>query len=284
MTARKWIIIAILCVVLTACNQTQGVTDLCIDCAEQNQTWIMDPLPFSTIPMAPYNILFHSASSVVIDGFDVQINGVLIATVLPDPSTGVGANEQPLYFGETLWTPPAPGTYLIEVIAIENGQASSSAYVQITVIDDEDELATPSSTFSIEEIERCTYTALVNLNCRLGPGPNFVPIGFFLSGQSAPVVGNSADGYYWYVIAPDTGNACTVPNNIDFGTVGEDCIMPPIFTPMPTWTVTPAPAPTSAPIVPIPAPEGCTVEQDSGGVLCVAPCPAGANPGVICIP
>jgi hypothetical protein len=137
------------------------------------------------------------------------------------------------------------------------------------VIGDEDEAVTPSPTDVIEEVKGCTYTAVVNLNCRIGPGSDYISVGFFLPGQTAPVVGKTADDVYWYVVAPDTGNVCTVPNSSDFGTVEGDCSASPIFTPVPL----PTPTPESA----------CIVEDMSTGeFICTSPCPAGAVPGDPC--
>ena len=237
-------------------------------------------------PYADLQISVSWGLVVGITEFEIHINGVLFATTPPASTDPNGT----LFYGETLWTPPAPGTYLIEVIAKGNGQVSSPDQVYVTVIgdgdgdgdndgdDDGDEAVTPTPTDEIideiDEVEGCRYTALVNLNCRLGPGSYYISVGFFLPGQSAPVVGNTADGFYWYVVAPDTGNVCTVPNNTVFGTVEGYCSEPPIFTPVPPPTEIPTPTPT---------PEtGCTVRQAGGEVICVSPCPVGALPGEAC--
>jgi hypothetical protein len=165
------------------------------------------------------------------------------------------------------------GTF-VSVVGFGDGSSSDQVYVKVIGDDDEDELVTPTTTDDIEVVEGCTYTALVNLNCRIGPGSYYISVGFFLPGQSAPVVGKTADDFYWYVIAPDTGNVCTVPNNTEFGTVEGDCSEQPRFTPVPLPTATPTPE------------SACTVYVLGavGGVVeCVSPCPEDADPGEVCI-
>jgi hypothetical protein len=222
--------------------------------------------------LEPYKLVFHGASEVQITEFVINVNGSLFTSVPPTSADENGT----LFYGESLWSPPAPGTYLIEVRAIGNEQSSSPVHVQVTVLGDEedDDLVTPTPTDEIEEVEGCIYTALVNLNCRLGPGSEYISIGFFLPDQSAPVVGKTADDFYWYVVAPDTGNVCTVPNNLEYGYVEGDCGVMPEFTPVPT--ITPTPTPTPVP--------GCTVRQAGGGEICVSPCPTNAAPGEACTP
>ncbi len=274
MTVRKWIIIAILCVGITACNQSPDITDQPLAAVGHNQTWIDAPLPNSIIPMLPYKIMFHSTSPIANSEFYLRI--------YPDPdshdlflpaSTVVNGT---LFYGEYLWTPPAPGLYNIHVMINPfDDENVSQKDVFVTVIGDDDEAVTPTPTAVIEEVEGCTYTALVNLNCRLGPGSDYISVGFFLPGQSAPVVGNTADGIYWYVVAPDTGNVCTAPNNSDFGTVEGECSAPPMFTPVPLPTEIPALTPTPE--------SACIVENmDTGEFVCTSPCPAGAVPGDPC--
>jgi hypothetical protein len=97
------------------------------------------------------------------------------------------------------------------------------------------------------------------------------------AGESASVVGRSADSQYAYLIGPRTAEVCVVPINPDYGAlVGEACNELAVFTPPPLPTLTP---PAAGP------PTGCTVQDlRSAEVRCVAPCPAGAVPGEACTP
>jgi hypothetical protein len=124
----------------------------------------------------------------------------------------------------------------------------------------------------------CTFTAAVDLNCRAGPGMTTYPVlDWLTAGESASVVGRSADGQYAYLIGPRTAEVCVVPINPDYGAlVGEACNELAVFTPPPLPTLTP---PAAGP------PTGCTVQDlRSAEVRCVAPCPAGAVPGEACTP
>jgi hypothetical protein len=127
MTMKRWIFIAILILGLTACEGSPDVPDVSI--GSQSQTWIDAPLPNSTIPEMPNKLMFHGASPSGIAEFEVLINGELITKVL---LTSSNINET-LYFGEYLWKPDAPGTYLIEVKAIGNEEESSFDRVSVTV-------------------------------------------------------------------------------------------------------------------------------------------------------
>ena len=133
MTVKKWIVILIFIVGLTACEGAPDIAEMRIE--GQSQTWIDAPLPNSTIPVLPYMLMFHGASANGIAEFEISINGALITTVLPS-STSVNGS---LFFGEYFWVPPAPGTFLIEVKAIGNSQASSFAQVYVTVMGDENQ-------------------------------------------------------------------------------------------------------------------------------------------------
>lgn len=153
MTAKKWVIIVILFVGLTACDRSLEVRDLPLD--GQNQTWIDAPLPNSTLPLQPYKLIFHSASPGGITEFEVHVNSVLIAKVPPASTDSTGT----LFYGEYLWTPVAPGTYLIEVRGIGSGGGSSSDQVYVTVIgDDDDEVVTPESTPRLTPVPDPTAT------------------------------------------------------------------------------------------------------------------------------
>ena len=135
--------------------------------------------------------------------------------------------------------------------------------------------------------DTCTLTALVNLFCREGPGSEYEPLDTFNQGDSAEVVGQTADGNYWYVESPNYGYICTVPSNSDMVEVqGSSCEDAPIFTPPPPPpTVTPESPPPEAPGEPprtetqqpedIPRPtltpglpEGCTCTERSGYAQC----------------
>ena len=129
MTVKKWIVIVILIFGLAACDEIPGRIDLPEDFAGQSQTWIDAPLPNSTIPKQPYKLMFHGASVSGIAEFEIMINGISTKKV-PPSSTDVNGT---LFYGEFTWSPPAPGTFLIEVQALGNGQDISSDQVYVIV-------------------------------------------------------------------------------------------------------------------------------------------------------
>jgi hypothetical protein len=289
MKVKTWMMLALICFGLAACDQPERATGSLSPVPNPSQTWIDAPLPNSNIALLPYKIVFHGASFVGISEFELQVNGAVVAMVPPVSTSSGGSQYGTLFLGEYLWTPPALGTYLIAVRAKGNGQFSSLDQVQVTVGgDDVEEMAplrstptaspTPSPTFTatIEEPVECTFRAITNLFCRLGPGKDYKDIDSFVPGQTAPIVGQSLDGYYWYVLGPISGRTCTVPADPRFGETTGDCENKPLFTPIPP-TLTPTPTPTEQPL-------GCTVRQAGGAIICVSPCPAGASPGETCTP
>lgn len=286
---------ALLCVMLTPCKKPISVSVLpdAMSVSNPSQMWIDAPLQQANIPLAPYNIVFHGTSSDGISAFEVRINGESIAIVPAAPSSSGGAKSTTLYLGEFLWTPLAPGTYLIKVLSGSNGEFSSSAQVQVTINGEESDeskteestptasltataTATSTPTPTQEEAEACGMKALVNLFCR--PSPGYEPSDSFTPGQTAPVVAQSQ--WLWKVIGAKKGRECTVPKDKTLVEVTGDCESLPTFNPLPTPTntATPTPRPTETPE------PGCTVRQPGGAIQCVSPCPAGAAPGNACTP
>ena len=111
----------------------------------------------------------------------------------------------------------------------------------------EESTATFTPTPTPTEQQECTYTALVNLFCRVGPGSGYKEIDTFTAGQSAPILGMSLDGYYWYVKGPNNDSLCTVPDGAQYGQITGDCAVIPAFTPIPLPSATPTSTPTCTP-------------------------------------
>lgn len=139
--------------------------------------------------------------------------------------------------------PPGQGMSIISFPPAITPEDSPSA----TATSTEQPTATPTATQIPTEQAECTYTALVNLFCRLGPGGQYKEIDTFTPGQFAPIVGQSSDGFYWYVLGPNNGNLCTVPDGAQYGHITGDCAVIPAFTPIPLPTATPTSTPTCTP-------------------------------------
>ena len=230
--------------------------------------WIDKPLPGSTIPVAPYEVVSHASSPQGIMSFELSVDGEVIAT------NDVPADQQ----GETLayimqvWVPDGPGVYELSVRAMDTaGDFGPMAAVMVTVgeVDEEvppdpiepDEEATPT----VEaEAGACTFEAVSNLFCRSGEGTRFEAVDSFTPGQMAAIMGMSSDGNFWWVDGPLSSRMCTVPQGEQFGLVTGDCSGIPSFTPQPTPTDTAVPVtntPTASPtptrtptVTPIPPP------------------------------
>jgi CSLREA domain-containing protein len=109
-------------------------------------------------------------------------------------------------------------------------------------------LGLPTGTLTEGEEGDCTYTALVNLFCREGPGSSLYPqLDSLVPGQSAQVVGQSEDGDFVYVVGPNNERVCAVPSSSDFGELAGNCENLPQFTPPP-----PPPTATNTPVPPTP--------------------------------
>jgi len=132
----------------------------------------------------------------------------------------------------------------------------------------EDEIGGP-----LPVIEPCTFTAKINVFCRLGPDDSLYPVvDSFTAGQSAPVVGRSWDKVFAYVEGPATRLVCAVPATEKFGTLTGDC--------EDVEVMIPPDVDESLDDVE----QGCTVKDKSGQLVCVAPCPPDAKPGNPCTP
>ena len=228
----------------------------------QVQTWIDAPLPNATLPLAPYQLVFHSTSFTGVSEFEVRVNGLVNGLVAPLAS-GSGGPQGHLFYAEYAWTPPAPGTYLLSVRAMDSQQQfGPSAQVQVVVGDvlaeavDEPPPVQPAPTDTVELAAACTYTALVNLFCRFGPGQFYAEVDSFVPEVAADVIGVSPDKTHVQVIGPNFGNACFVPVEARFGQLDGACDdltvvqIPALPTHTPTLQSEPLPASTPAPALP----------------------------------
>lgn len=82
----------------------------------------LDPIPFT----------FHCASFTGIENMQVSVNGIVEAVISPVQTGSGGSEYGTLFLGEYAWTPPAFGTYSLEV----RGKKSGAEYgppIQIQV-------------------------------------------------------------------------------------------------------------------------------------------------------
>lgn len=267
MKMNTWITLALIGLIVTACNLPEDNSPTAAPPLIPNQTWIDAPLPNSTLQLLPYKLVFHAASHFGVDEFEVQVNGVPAAAISPASQIGEGGSQGTLFYGEHLWTPPAPGSYLIAVRPKSQGQYGPTAEVQVTVVGLQAELSTPlplaptpTSTPTLVDLT-CNVTSLVNLFCR--PGPGYEPIDEFVPGQSAEAIGFSPDGFYVFVNGPNLGKTCTVPMDTKLVEVsGGGCeSLPKLVLP---------PTPTSTPLPPPPPQCSDEIDNDDDGLIDLA--------------
>jgi hypothetical protein len=198
------------------------------------QTWIDAPLNASLLPLAPYAIIAHAGFPEGISQFELSITAQG-PEVVPTPADQA---SQSLVTIQYLWTPPAPGAYLIQVRAAgPDGNYGQTVEVQVQVGDESSEDVTPTPT---PAAQACIWTAAVNIFVLQGPGTSFYPdIGEALAGETLPVVGQSQDGNFWAVQLP-SGLTGYVPKAERFGQAGGDCDVRTLFDP-PRPTATPRP-------------------------------------------
>lgn len=248
-----------LSLIATACGPSATPTPVFM------QTWIDAPLHGDNLEELPYWVTFHGASFFGLSEFELSVNGIVEGTTPPE-STGSGGPEfGTMFFGKYLWSPPAPGTYLLGVRPMDgDGGYGPLVEVEVTVGEQLVGLVSPIpiGPTSTPALKACTYTALQNVFCRVGPGREYGDVDDFEAGQSAEVIGFSAAGFHAYVLGPRTGALCAVPSVDPWGETEGDCNNIPLFTPPPLpFTPTPTiqigvtprllfPTPTFTPIPP----------------------------------
>jgi hypothetical protein len=204
-----------------------GLGILISGCGPQNlpasgpQAWVDAPLNGSTIPLAPYQIIAHASSPSGISQFELMITGQG-PEMIPAPADQAG---QTLVYINHMWTPPAPGTYLIQVRAAgQDGAYGQMAEAQVQV---GGEAAAP------EAADGCMWTAAVNVFVRSGPGASLYPeIMAVEAGKMFPVVGMSQDGFFW-AVEVQAGLIGYVPMAERFGMVSGNCDVPTLPDPPP---------------------------------------------------
>ena len=244
MKRKIWIILVWICIFLVACDGPVRATPA----PGPSQTWIDAPLDGSTLALAPYTVVFHGASFVGVTEFEVRVDGVVLAITTPISGGSGGPNYGTLFLSEYVWTPPAPGTYIISVRAKGNGGYSPYDQAQVTIEGGKQvDLPAEVPQDSMAETGQCIFTAAINLFCRLSSGSLYLAVDNFIAGQTAPIAGQSTDDFFWYVYGPNYGELCTVPKAERFGEADGDCDDQPRFTPMPLPSPTPTLEPTPCP-------------------------------------
>ena len=221
MNKKRFLTLAFVFALLAACGPQNAP-------AAGPQAWVDAPLNGSTIPLAPYQIIAHGAFASGISQFELTITGQG-PQIIPAPADQAG---QTLVYINQMWTPPAPGVYLIQVRAAgPDGGYGPQAEAQVMV---EGEAVAPAE-------GACMWTAAVNVFVREGPGASlYAEITAVEAGAMFPVIGQSEDQFFW-LIQLGTGEQGYVPKAERFGMTSGDCDVP--VVPDPATPVPPAEAP-----------------------------------------
>jgi hypothetical protein len=133
MNVKLRMVLVLVCLGVAACDKPVPVRPT----PPPNQTWIDAPLHGSTLPLATHTIAYHAAGYPGIESFEVRVDGVLIDATATQWTGPGGSPFGTLFYAETLWTPAAPGTYLISVRSKNSGGPfGSPVQVQVTVESD----------------------------------------------------------------------------------------------------------------------------------------------------
>ncbi len=243
-----------------------------------SQVWILEPLEGANLPLAPYLLRFQGASFTGIEAFDVTVNGVLLGVYSPLSSESGGPDFGTMFYGEATWDPQMGGNYTIQVRARNaNYDYSPFAEVHVTVTGGAFTEMTPAS-FQIAPSPTPTKgswkaVAILDVNCRLGPGTDHETSSFVREGETVEVIGRNFDGF-WLALRDPRGEglcwASIVAFELDFD-VADLPIIAVSSPPSPTETNTSGAT-------------GCLITNPTTGLdECISPCPAGAA-GPPCTP
>ncbi len=98
--------------------------------------WFDAPLPNSTFPVGPVQIVGHGSDPDGLAQFELTANGAAAGIPSPDGSSSLVALTY-------VWTPPGPGTYPLQLRAMDN-LGNWSEYAETVVIIGEEPTPTPA--------------------------------------------------------------------------------------------------------------------------------------------
>ncbi len=167
---------------------------------------------------------------------------------------------QPTLTASFQWTPPAPGTYTLEVKAFNSqGQVSAPTTVVVNAAGESAAAGTPTPTVPVETPTptvpaKPSLITKTDLNVRSGPGIEYDLLGLLPAGVTVEIIGRDETRQWWQIrfspaadgigwVAADPAFSTTA--NVDNVAVAQ-APPPPTGTPTPTATVVP---PTSTPTV-----------------------------------
>ncbi len=282
---KVWILLGVLAIGGVNCGgggpPTPGFTP-----PPPSQVWILAPQEDDVLPVSQaYLIRFQGASFTGIQQFEVKTSDGEAWYVGPQSTESGGANYGTMFYGEATWIPDSPGDYTIRVRATNAALLSSPwAEVQVHVgkyVAVQEAIDTPAV---LEAAPSPTPTtapwqamAVMNANCRAGPGTAYNENGYVLKGDTLEIVGRNEDGT-WLNLVNLHGEGFCWASIIAFD-------VPFDVNPLPVVLAPTAPPSSGQGNEEETRPQGCTVTSPlNNQTRCVSPCPPRAVPGEACTP
>ncbi len=135
-----WTLLVILGLYLPACNMPQQAGAPPGQSEGGNQAWFDAPLNGTSIPLAPYEVVFHAFAESGVTQAELEANGILLAT-LPNPAGGAK-----LATFKYAWRPAAAGNYILRARA-QSADGDWGGYATTTITFD-DFTITPTFTYT----------------------------------------------------------------------------------------------------------------------------------------
>ncbi len=142
----------------------------------------------------------------------VTVSGESIATQTVEAGTEVTATLQ--------WTPDAPGTYTLNIVAYHDDVASDPMSRDVIVIDPNATVAPTATT------EPCVITVVQSgTRVRSGPGVSFSAQGSFTVNEQPEVIARGEDnsGQGWFQVRRSNGQEGWISSHPDFVEATGDC-------------------------------------------------------------
>ncbi len=265
------------CRVLVLCFALAGLLSACVPTPTERPVaavpggpaaWIDAPLNGSTLPLAPYEVVFHCNVPTGVAWVELSVDGAILVSSAPPDTT------QLLVTTRYVWTPPAPGNYTLRARARDAAGGWSEYAASVVTVEGEamsPTAPTPTPSPTTEPTQPPSATECVpsatfigDGSCRAGPAMDHGVVTVFSPGQTVTVDGLNVSGTWWRVLIPGTLDHCWVPvaaastacvgsvSVVEGPTAPAPTAAPTSPTLAPTWTPTPIPVPTVTPVPPAP--------------------------------
>jgi hypothetical protein len=186
--------------------------------ASAPEMWIDAPLDGAHLPLAELDLIFSGwAPTGGIEGFEYSINGETLGQL----SGEYQANQSGYIYAytQTKWTPPAPGTYTLELRGVGPNGPGEPAVAQFTIcadgqaaLEDACEAATPQPEATATHLPAPLALTAVpsrDVNCRQGPsGSLFDIVDILVSGSPYTPQAQGPDGLWLLFHGPDYDGDC----------------------------------------------------------------------------